>query len=113
VPHVRNPVVLHVTRPQVSLCFLDHPVDFGALDGKPVHTLFAIVSPTVRAHLKLLSRLAYLLKDERLRRVIGEQAGATRSSPWCGRSNRHCGAATPRWRTLVSAHLLLFALRRW
>lgn len=75
VPHVRNPVVLHVTRPQVSLCFLDQPIDFGAIDGKPVHALFAMVSPTVRAHLKLLSRLAYLLKDERLRRAISTQAG--------------------------------------
>jgi PTS system nitrogen regulatory IIA component len=75
VPHVRNPVVLHVTRPQVSLCLLDRPIDFGALDGKPVHALFAMVSPTVRAHLKLLSRLAFLLKDERLRRAIAAQAG--------------------------------------
>ena len=75
IPHVRNPVVLHVTRPQVSLCFLDHAIDFGAIDDKPVHTLFAIVSPTVRAHLKLLSRLAFMLKDERLRHAITTQAG--------------------------------------
>ena len=54
IPHVRNPIVMHIPRPTITLCFLEHPIDFGALDGQPVHTLFTIVSPTVRAHLHLL-----------------------------------------------------------
>ena len=36
IPHVRNPIVLHVNKPLITLCFLDTPVDFGALDGLPV-----------------------------------------------------------------------------
>ena len=36
IPHVRNPIVLHVPQPIVTLCFLEAPVDFGALDGQPV-----------------------------------------------------------------------------
>lgn len=28
-PHVRNPIVLYVERPIVTLCFLEHPVNFG------------------------------------------------------------------------------------
>ena len=36
IPHVRNPIVLHLSRPTVTLCFLERPVDFGALDGQPV-----------------------------------------------------------------------------
>lgn len=63
IPHVRNPVVLHLARPTITLCFLEHPVDFGALDGKPVNTLFTLVSPTVRAHLHLLSRLSFALRQ--------------------------------------------------
>ena len=51
IPHVRNPVLLHV-RPAVALCFLDEPIPFGALDGKPVDTLFVIVTPTSRSHLQ-------------------------------------------------------------
>lgn len=47
-PHVRNPVVMHVARPMVTLCFLEKAVEFGALDGQPVHTLFTMLSPTVR-----------------------------------------------------------------
>jgi PTS system nitrogen regulatory IIA component len=74
IPHVRNPIVLHVPRPTVTLCFLERPVDFGALDGRPVHCLFTMVSPTVRAHLHLLSRLAFALRDPGFKVAVGRQA---------------------------------------
>lgn len=74
IPHVRNPVVLHV-RPVVTLCFLEQPVDFGSLDGVPVRALFALVSPTTRAHLHLLSRLGAALHDPELKRLVIEQGG--------------------------------------
>ena len=73
IPHVRNPIVQHVPAPMVTLCFLEQPVDFDALDGKPVHALFSLISPTVRAHLRLLSRLSFALHDERFKRVIARQ----------------------------------------
>lgn len=76
IPHVRNPIVLHVRRPIVTLCFLAQPVDFGALDGQPVHALFSLICPTVRAHLALLSRLSFALHDERFKRVIAERGSA-------------------------------------
>ena len=75
-PHVRNPIVLHVPRPMVSLCFLERPVDFGTLDGKPVHVLFAVISPTMRGHLQLLSRLAYAIHDVKFRAKVTSQAPA-------------------------------------
>ena len=74
IPHVRNPIVLHVSRPMVTLCFLEKPIDFGALDGKPVHALFAMVSPTVRAHLRLLSRLSFALHDPGFKKAVLRQA---------------------------------------
>jgi PTS system nitrogen regulatory IIA component len=74
IPHVRNPVVLHLARPTITLCFLEHPVDFGALDGKPVNTLFTLVSPTVRAHLHLLSRLSFALRNPCFRDPVLRQA---------------------------------------
>lgn len=73
IPHVRNPIVLHVPRATITLCFLEKPVDFGALDGQPVHCLFTMVSPTVRAHLHLLSRLAFALRDPGFQGVIRRQ----------------------------------------
>ena len=73
IPHVRNPIVLHITEPIVSLCFLEKPIDFNSLDGKPVTCLFTLVSPTAKTHLYLLSRLAYALRDNSFRNVIEKQ----------------------------------------
>lgn len=73
IPHVRNPIVLNVTQPMISLCFLEKPVDFGALDGKPVYALFSMISPTMKAHLHLLSRLAFVLQDPQFKTVLQEQ----------------------------------------
>jgi nitrogen PTS system EIIA component len=70
IPHVRNPVVLHVDRPMVTLCFLEQPVDFGALDGKPVYALFSLICPTMRSHLQTLSRLSHALHDATFKEVV-------------------------------------------
>ncbi|MBI2504262.1 MAG: PTS sugar transporter subunit IIA [Candidatus Latescibacteria bacterium] len=70
IPHVRHPAVLAVPGSVISLCFLERPVGFGALDGQPVHTLFALVSPRVRAHLHLLSRLVFALLDPRFKSAV-------------------------------------------
>jgi len=74
IPHVRNPIVLHVVRPVVTLCFLERPVEFGALDGRAVTTLFTLISPTVRAHLHLLSRLGFALRDADFKAAVMQQA---------------------------------------
>lgn len=74
IPHVRNPIVLHVSRPMITLCFLEKPVEFGALDGKPVYVLFSLISPTVRAHLRMLSRLSFALSDAGFKQAIIDQA---------------------------------------
>lgn len=63
IPHPKEPVVLQVKQPSVSVCFLAEPIEFEALDRKPVHTLFAIVAPSVRMHLHVLSVLAAVLHD--------------------------------------------------
>jgi PTS system nitrogen regulatory IIA component len=73
IPHARNPIVLNVERPTITLCFLEEPVDFAALDGLPVSILFTLVNPTVRAHLHLLSRLAYMLNDKGFRDMLKRQ----------------------------------------
>lgn len=74
IPHVRNPVVLHVNKPMITLCFLENPIDFGALDGEPVTTLFAMISPTVKAHLHMLSRLCFILQHSDFKLALKRQA---------------------------------------
>lgn len=74
IPHVRNPVVLNVSRPTVTLCFLEHAIDFGAIDNQPVDTMFAIISPSVKAHLHLLSHLAFILRDAEWKDALRRRA---------------------------------------
>lgn len=73
-PHVRNPIVLHVSQPLITLCFLEKPVDFGALDGQPVDVLFSLISPTAGSHLQLISRLSYALHDGALKQALARHA---------------------------------------
>lgn len=74
IPHVRNPIVLNTNIPLVSLSFLENPIEFGAMDGKPVHALFTIISPTIRAHLHMLSCLAFVLQNGEIRSLLAGQA---------------------------------------
>ncbi len=74
IPHVRNPILLHVDQPFVSLCLLQKPVEFDAIDGKPVHALFLVVSPSVPSHLKILAQLGFTLRDVALRELLARRA---------------------------------------
>ena len=74
IPHVRHPIVLQTLHPTLTLCFLEHPIDFGAEDGRPVDILFTLASPTVRTHQHLLAALALGLKDSRFRSVVTRKA---------------------------------------
>jgi nitrogen PTS system EIIA component len=76
IPHVRNPVILQIEQSFVTLSLLRHPVDFDAPDGQPVHALFLVVSMTVPAHLRILAQLAFVLRDEFLRKLLREAASA-------------------------------------
>lgn len=73
IPHVRNPIVLQVNEPLVSLCLLANAVDFGAIDGEPVHALFTLISPTVPMHLRMLAALSFLLRDPTMLRLVHER----------------------------------------
>jgi len=74
IPHVRNPILLHVDQPFVSLCLLRTPVEFDAIDGKPVHALFLVVSPSVPAHLRILAQLGFILRDPGMRELLARRA---------------------------------------
>lgn len=73
IPHVRNPIVLNDAKPSITLSFLKEPIDFEAIDSLPVRVLFTIISPTIRVHLHLLSRLGFILHDAECKAaVLGE-----------------------------------------
>jgi PTS system nitrogen regulatory IIA component len=93
-PHVRNPIVLHVPQPMITLAFLEKPVDFGALDGKPVQILFSLVSPTTRSHLQLLSRLSFALHAGPFREVVKRHASREEILAELGRAEAAIAART-------------------
>jgi PTS system nitrogen regulatory IIA component len=94
IPHVRNPIVMHIPKPMVSVCFLENAIDFMSIDGKPVHTLFTILSPTIKAHLNLLSRLAYALRDNEFNAAIVQRASREQILAHAGRVDRTIVAQT-------------------
>lgn len=74
IPHTRHPIVQHVDIPMVFLCFLGQPIDFQARDGQPVHTLFTLITPTVRLHLVLIARIVFALHDPAFKETILRRA---------------------------------------
>ena len=76
IPHVRNPIVMHIDHAFVMLALLRRPVEFDAIDGQPVHALFMVVSPTVPVHLRILAQLGFVLRDSVLRDMLRERAPA-------------------------------------
>lgn len=60
IPHPRNPIITEAGDSSVSICYLENPTDFKALDGVPVHTLFIVLSNSPKKHLETLSKISYL-----------------------------------------------------
>jgi len=70
IPHTRTPLVGYVPQALLSLSFLETPIDYDALDGCPVFALFVLVTPTIRAHLQILGRLSFALKDPDFKKAV-------------------------------------------
>jgi PTS system nitrogen regulatory IIA component len=63
IPHPRTPLSQPLQESSITTCFLKNPVDFKAVDDVPVFILFVLLSPSVKIHLHLLSRLAFCVRD--------------------------------------------------
>jgi PTS system nitrogen regulatory IIA component len=74
-PHPRTPSPEFSPEPMVILGQLVQPMDWRALDGEPVHTVLLLLNPSPDIHLKILSRLAFLLREERFHSLLATQAG--------------------------------------
>lgn len=63
IPHPRTPIAGFPDAPRIATCFLASPADFKAVDDLPVFVMFLLLSPSVKQHLHILSRLSYCLRD--------------------------------------------------
>jgi nitrogen PTS system EIIA component len=82
IPHLRVPLVANVPRPTLGIFFTAAPIDMGALDGKPVHTLFVLLSLTPKQHLELLARLAFVFRQPDFVKLLRERAKAETICDW-------------------------------
>jgi PTS system nitrogen regulatory IIA component len=64
IPHPRTPLANSNYNPTITTFFLEKPIDFAALDKKPVFVMFILLCPSVKHHLHLLSRLAFCIRDD-------------------------------------------------
>lgn len=64
VPHTRD-FLLQDSYDVVAVVFPEKPIEYGALDGKPVHTLFFLFACDDKRHLHLLAKLAHLSSNEK------------------------------------------------
>ena len=62
VPHTRD-FLLQKPFDVVTVVYLDKPIEYGALDGLPVHTLFFLFANQDKTHLHLLAKLAHLTRS--------------------------------------------------
>ncbi len=59
VPHTRD-FLLNDHQDIVTIVFPETPIDYGALDHQPVHTLFFLFACEDKRHLNLLAKIAHL-----------------------------------------------------
>ncbi|MDR3148254.1 MAG: PTS sugar transporter subunit IIA [Treponema sp.] len=73
-PHPRNPLIAEAGRQCVGIGFPAAPLDWKALDGKPVHTALLIVSASAKFHLHTLLTINFLCQDQDFRSLLHSQA---------------------------------------
>jgi PTS system nitrogen regulatory IIA component len=61
-PHCRDIALPGLSFPVVSLAFLEHAIDFSAIDNQPVKIVFTLLSPSSAQSIRLMSRLAYAVR---------------------------------------------------
>ena len=71
IPHPRYPLVLPGCGALVRVCFLVHPLEYRAPDGRQVDTLFLMICPTSQEHARLLAGLAGILQAADFRNLLG------------------------------------------
>lgn len=69
-PHPREPIMPSVDFERVSVCFLHEPMDFNAIDGRPVGVLFIILSADQSRHLQILAELSFACRNERFAELL-------------------------------------------
>ena len=70
IPHPRYPLVKNSSESKIVVAYLLEPMDMQAPDVRKVYVMFVILSDSAQFHIKVLSALATLFKNEKFRKGI-------------------------------------------
>jgi len=74
IPHPRKPMLDENETPLVAVGFPAIPIDWNTQDGSKVHTVFLIISSSVKQHLGTLSKINFLCQQEKFHSLIINRA---------------------------------------
>jgi len=81
-PHPRLPERFNFKEAVVGLFFLDPPLSFDAVDGDPIHLVFALFTPDTRTHLRLMSLLSQLLRQNNTTQFLNQKPSISELLDW-------------------------------
>ncbi len=87
IPHPRNPIITDIENESLSICFLTNEIDYGALDGKDVHTLFIVLSANPKRHLEMLSKISFICQDQEFMNLLRSRADSNSISEYLKRKD--------------------------
>ncbi|MBM3207186.1 MAG: helix-turn-helix domain-containing protein [Chlamydiae bacterium] len=70
IPHSRDFILKGHASDIVVVVFPKKPIEYGALDGKPVHSMFFLFSSDDKKHLHLLAKIAHLSSNQESLRML-------------------------------------------
>jgi len=73
IPHTRNRLDIGIPEPYVAVFFLDAPLEFSAVDEEKVYVLFMIFTSTVKEHLKMLSKISFILQHSKINEILQQR----------------------------------------
>lgn len=75
-PHPRYPLLKNEDEQRIIVCYPKKPISMVAPDPRPVFVFFAILSSTSKVHLKILSRLAFLIQNKEFTKILAGKPSA-------------------------------------
>ncbi|KAA3610358.1 MAG: helix-turn-helix domain-containing protein [Calditrichaeota bacterium] len=73
IPHTRSRIQLNLDSAHIPVIFLKEPIPFNAIDSHPVFVLFMIFTTDVKEHLKMLSKLSFVLQQDKIMNILNER----------------------------------------
>lgn len=70
IPHTRNRIDLKLQEAHLPVVFTQNPIPYNAIDDIPVFVLFMMFTTTTKEHLKLLSKISFVLQNQDVQSLL-------------------------------------------